>query len=150
VADDLFTPTITPAAYAADRRPPWRPGSLLYPAVFGGALAVTVLALVNARRLRLPTGPTLAIAGTGLAAVVARAALTVTLLDGHVSGPGRLVAALSGVAVWAVANLTQKGRFRSWEMRGGTPAPLVLPGIAAALGLGLVEAIPLAVALGAS
>ncbi|WP_319463317.1 hypothetical protein [Micromonospora sp. RTP1Z1] len=90
MADDLLAPTITPAAYA-ERRPPWRPGSLIYPAVFGGALAATVLALVNARRLRLPTGATLAIVGTGLAALVARLAITVALLDGHTSGPARLV-----------------------------------------------------------
>ncbi|MBM0225359.1 MULTISPECIES: hypothetical protein [Micromonospora] len=140
MADDLFTPTITPAAYA-EGRPPWRPGSLVYPAVFGGALAATVLALVNARRLRLPVGAVLAIVGTGLAALVARLAITVVLLDGHTSGPARLVGALSGVLVWSVANLTQKGRFRTYEMRGGQAASLVLPGIAAALGLGIVEAV---------
>lgn len=140
MADDLFTPTITPATYAP-QRPPWRPGSLIYPAVFGGPLAVTVLALVNARRLRLPGRPTLAIAGAGLAAVVTRMVVTVALLDGHMSGPGRLVGALSGAVVWAVANLTQKGRFRTYEMRGGEPASLVLPGIGAAVGLGIVEGI---------
>ncbi|SCG40982.1 hypothetical protein [Micromonospora inositola] len=145
MADDLFTPTITPAAYA-ERRPPWRPGSLVYPAVFGGALAATVLALVNARRLRLPTGAALAIAGTGAAALVARLVITVVLLDGRTSGSARLVGALSGVLVWAVANLTQKGRFRTYEMRGGAPASLVKPGIAAALGLGIVEAVLIVVA----
>ncbi|MCI4064415.1 hypothetical protein MRQ36_18125 [Micromonospora sp. R77] len=141
MADDLFTPTITPAAYAADRRPPWRPGSLVYPAVFGGALPATVLALVNARRLRLSTGPILAVAGTGVAALVARALVTVALFDGHASGPARLVGALCGALVWGVANLTQKSAFRTWEMRGGEPASLVRAGIAAALGLGLVEAL---------
>ncbi|MGR6317383.1 hypothetical protein Q2K19_06045 [Micromonospora soli] len=139
MADDLFTPTIIPTAYVDERRPPWRPGSLVYPAIFGGVLAGTTLALINASRLRLPTRATLAIAGTGLVALVARVLVTVTLLDGRVSGTGRLVGALCGALVGTVAHLAQRSRFRTWEMRGGEPASLVKAGIAAALGLGILE-----------
>lgn len=139
MADDLFTPTITPTAYPETRRPPWRPGSLIYPAILGGTLAGTTLALINARRLRLPAPATLAIAGAGLVALAARVIITVTLLDGRVSGPGRLIGALCGALAWAVANLVQKGPFRSYEMRGGEPTSLVKAGIAATLGLGLIE-----------
>lgn len=147
MADDLFTPTITPATYADARRPPWRPGSLIYPAVLGGALAGTVLALLNAHRLRLPARAGLTVAGAGLVAVVARVLVTVTLLDGRVSGAARLVGSLCGAAVWAVASLTQRGPFRAYEMRGGEPASLVRPGIVAALGLGLVEAVVIVLAV---
>jgi hypothetical protein len=137
--DDLFTPTITPAAYAEKRRSPWRPGSLIYPAILGGVLAATTLALINAGRLRLPARHSLTIAGAGLLALTARALVTLTLLDGRISGPGRLTGAFCGALVWAVANLVQKGRFRSYEMRGGEPASLVKAGVAATLGLGLLE-----------
>ncbi|KKK06253.1 hypothetical protein [Micromonospora sp. HK10] len=148
MADDLFTPTITPTAYAGPRRPPWRPGSLIYPAILGGALAGTTLALINAGRLRLPARDTLAIAGAGLVALAARVLVTTMLLDGRVSGPGRVVGALCGALAWTVANLLQKGRFRSYEMRGGEPTSLVKAGIAATLGLGLVEGLIIVLAGG--
>lgn len=148
MADDLFTPSITPATYR-ERRPPWRPGSLLYPAVFGGATAVTVLALVNAGRLRLPGRAVLAILGAGLAALVARAVVTVTLLDGQPGGPARLIGALAGALVWLPVNLLQKGPFRAYELRRGQPASLWGPGVAAVLVFGIAEALVILLVAGA-
>ncbi|SCL19769.1 hypothetical protein GA0070624_1835 [Micromonospora rhizosphaerae] len=147
MADDLFTPTITPAAYE-QRRPPWRPGSLLYPAVFGGVAAVTVLALINSTRLRLPGRAVLAIVGAGLAALAARVLVTLTLLDGQSGGAARLVGALAGALVWLVANLVQKGRFRAYQLRGGTPASLWGPGVAAVLLFGFAEGFLILLAAG--
>lgn len=140
MADDLFTPTIAPAAYES-RRPPWRPQSLLFPAVFGGPTAVTVLALVNAARLGLPGRARLAVAGAGFAALAARVAVTLVVFSGSADRPVRLIGALAGALVWLVVSVTQKGRFRAYELRGGDPASLWLPGIAAVLLLGVAEAL---------
>ncbi|MGS2618907.1 hypothetical protein ACVCAH_30920 [Micromonospora sp. LZ34] len=143
MADDLFTPTIAAAAYEP-KRPPWRPQSLLFPAVFGGPTAVTVLALVNAARLGLPRRAGLAVAGAGLAAVVARTGITLAVFAGEASRPVRLIGALAGALVWLVVSATQKGRFRAYQLRGGDPASLWLPGIAAVLLLGGAEALLIA------
>ncbi|MEH0975104.1 hypothetical protein V6U77_28640 [Micromonospora sp. CPCC 205546] len=139
VADDLFTPTIAPAAYEA-RRPPWRPQSLIFPAVFGGPTAVTVLALVNGRRLGVSRPAHLAVLGAGLAGLIARLALTLAIFDDGANRPVRLVGALAGGLVWLVASATQKRPFRAYELRSGQPASLWLPGLGAVLVLGFVEA----------
>ncbi|WP_266316857.1 hypothetical protein [Micromonospora peucetia] len=140
MADDLFTPTISPAAYEA-RRPPWRPQSLIFPAVFGGPTAVTVLALVNGRRLGASRLAHLAVLGAGLAGLVARLTVTLAIYDDGAGRPGRLVGALAGGLVWLVAAATQKRLFRAYELRGGRPASLWLPGLGAVLLLGFTEAV---------
>ncbi|MEU6073235.1 hypothetical protein [Micromonospora sp. NPDC047074] len=139
MADDLFTPTIAPAAEA--RRPPWRPQSLLYPAVFGGPTAGTVLALLNGRRLGVPRREQLAVLGTGSAGLAARLVVTLAIFDDGADRPVRLVGALAGGLVWLVAAATQKRRFRAYELSGGEPASLWLPGLGAVLVLGFAEAI---------
>jgi hypothetical protein len=143
VPDDLFTPTIAPAAYE-DRRPPWRPQSMLYPALLGGATAVAVLALINAYRLRLPRKATLALVGAWLAALAGRLVATLVLADGQVGRPARLLGALAGALVWLVVSATQKGRFRAFELRGGDAASLWGPGVAAVLLLGASEGLLIA------
>jgi hypothetical protein len=147
VPDDLFTPTIAPAAYEA-RRPPWRPQSMLYPALLGGPTAVAVLALVNANRLRLPRKAALAVAGAWLAALAGRVVATLLLADGESNGPARLIGSLAGALVWIVVSATQKSRFRTFEMRGGEPASLWWPGFAAVLLLGTVEGLAIALVTG--
>ncbi|MEU5946038.1 hypothetical protein ABZ793_10805 [Micromonospora sp. NPDC047465] len=139
MADDLFTPTIAPAAYEA-RRPPWRPHSLLFPAVFGGPTAATVLALVNGHRLGLPRRTHLAVLGVGLAGLVARLVVTLVVFDDGADRPVRLIGALAGALVWLAASATQKRRFRAYELRGGEPASLWLPGVGAVLLFGFAEA----------
>ncbi|MGK5676192.1 hypothetical protein ACSNOB_25515 [Micromonospora sp. URMC 106] len=140
MSDDLFTPTIAPAAYET-RRPPWRPQSLIFPAVFGGPAAATVLALVNGHRLGLPRRTNLAVLGVGLAALAARLVVTLTIFDNGADRPVRLVGALSGALVWLAASAAQKRRFRAYELRGGEPASLWLPGIGAVLLIGFAEAL---------
>ncbi|MEU4776772.1 hypothetical protein [Micromonospora sp. NPDC023633] len=140
VADDLFTPTIAPAAYEA-RRPPWRPQSLIFPAAFGGPTAVTVLALVNGRRLGASRPAHLAVLGTGLAGLVARLTITLAFFDDGGNRPVRLIGALAGGLVWLVAAATQKRLFRAYELRGGQPASLWLPGLGAVFVLGFAEAV---------
>ncbi|MFY1598286.1 hypothetical protein [Micromonospora sp. WMMD737] len=140
MADDLFTPTIAPAAYGTRRRP-WRPQSLIFPAVFAGPLAATVLALVNGHRLGLPRRTNLMVLGVGLAALTARLALTLAFLDDWGDRPVRLIAALAGAGVWLAASTTQKRPFRAYELRGDEPASLWLPGLGAVLLFGVVEAL---------
>ncbi|MGN9764477.1 hypothetical protein ACTMS2_04830 [Micromonospora sp. SD12] len=140
MADDLFTPTIAPAAYET-RRPPWRPQSLIFPAVFGGPTAVTVLALLNGRRLGVSRPAQLAVLGTGLAGLLARLTMTLAIVDDGAGRPVRLVGALAGALVWLVAAATQNRLFRSYELRGGQPASLWLPGLGAVLVLGFTEAV---------
>ncbi|MCM0676921.1 hypothetical protein NCC78_19835 [Micromonospora phytophila] len=139
MADDLFTPTIAPAAYEV-RRPPWRPQSLFFPAVLGGPTAVTVLALVNSGRLGLPRRATLTVLGAGVAGLVARVVVTLSAGAAGTERPGRWIGALAGGLVWLAVSATQKGRYRAYELRGGEPASLWGPGIAAVLVLGFAEA----------
>lgn len=138
--DDLFQPTIGSRPVLAV--PPWRPSSIVYPAFFGGPLAVTVLGVLNARRLALGRNQQLAVAAAGLAAVVAR--LVVTGLLGGQTG-GRVLGTLFGLAVWGVVAATQKKAFRAFEYGDREPASLFGPGLAAVIGCGLLENILIAV-----
>lgn len=133
--DELFRPTIEtePAPLSA---PAWQPDSIVYPAFFGGALAATVLGLINGRRLGLRIGPLVGIAAAGVAAIAGRA-LATAALDAR-SGL-RLLGSIAGLAVWGVIMLFQKRPFRIYTARDREPASLVWPGIAAAIGCGLVE-----------
>ncbi|MEN6371606.1 MAG: hypothetical protein ABFD64_06280 [Armatimonadota bacterium] len=51
--DDLLSPTLGDQQLQPAGRKPWQPTSLLYVAFFGGALAYTVIALINGRRIGL-------------------------------------------------------------------------------------------------
>jgi hypothetical protein len=136
MSDDLFSPTIkTPSAPAA---PPWRPESIVYPAIFGGPLAATVLGLLNGRRLGVRPGPMVLIALAGVAAIVARVVVTVLLAGGTGT---RVIGSLAGAAVWGAVEMVQRRPFRVFLYNDGEPASLVGPGLAAAIGCGLVEAV---------
>ncbi|NUT35859.1 MAG: hypothetical protein HOV79_22620 [Hamadaea sp.] len=138
--DDLFRPTIA-ARPTAVGEPPWRPDSIIYPAIFGGPLAATVLGTLNARRLGLGRNVQLAVIAVGLACIVARVVATssVTGLAG-----GRILGSIAGAVVWGMVILTQKKAFRAYQYGGGEPSSLVGPGIGAALGCGIVEAVLIA------
>ncbi|WP_250034847.1 hypothetical protein [Paractinoplanes maris] len=138
--DDLFSPTIR--EQPAPGRPPWRPESIVYPAFFGGPLAAATLGVLNGRRLALPTGHLLAIAGAGLAGFAARA-----VVEGFTDGnsPTRLAGTVTGLLVWLVVLSLQRRPFRVVALRGHGPARLLGPGFAAAIGCGLLEAILLVV-----
>ncbi|MGN9808106.1 hypothetical protein ACTMSW_01935 [Micromonospora sp. BQ11] len=140
MADDLFTPTIAPPPYRP-ARPPWRVPSLLYPAVFGGPTAVTVLGVLNGRRLGLPRSALLTVLAAGLAGLLARVGVSLAFFDADNQRPARLIGALAGGLVWAAVAAVQKRPFRAYELRGGEPASLWVPGIAAVLACGLAEAV---------
>jgi hypothetical protein len=145
VDDELFRPTIETEP-ATSGPPPWRPESIGYPAFFGGALTATVLGLINGRRLGLRIGPLLCIVAAGAAAFAGRVLATAAIDTGS---SGRLLGSLAGLAVWAVVFAFQKRPFRIYSARDLEPASLVKPGIAAAIGCGIVElALVLALANG--
>lgn len=134
MTDDLFRPTIEAQPVPAER--PWRPGSIVYPAFFGGPLAAAVLGILNGRRLALGRTALLAIAAAGAASIVGRLVLTAAL---HPDRVGRLLGSVAGLLVWMVVLAAQKRPFRAYELRDGEPANLVRPGLAAAIGCGLLE-----------
>jgi hypothetical protein len=127
VADDLFSPTISAPVPAAR---PWRVGSLVYPAFFGGPLAAAALGAVNGRRLGLGVLPLLGIGAAGLVGIVARMFAIAATISGSLPVNGVIRGAL-GLAVFAIAMLAQRRRYRAFELRGGEPASLVGPGIIA-------------------
>jgi hypothetical protein len=134
--DDLFTPTVTDKA--SDLARPWRVDSLLYPGFFGGPLAATVLGVINGRRLGVGTRAQAAVVTAGLLAIVGR--LVIITAVGQFTGT-RIVIAMAGVAVWGAILLTQRRAFRGFQLTGGEPASLLWPGLAAAIGGFVVEAL---------
>jgi hypothetical protein len=66
--DDLLRPTIS-AEPLEPRRKPWRVQSQLWIAFFGGILAVTVIALINAYRLGIDSRKRWLMAAAGLVAL---------------------------------------------------------------------------------
>ena len=113
-AEDLFTPTLQEHVPRHERTAlqHWRLGSQVYVAFFGGVLAVTAIALVNAGLLRAPArvrAGILACGAAGLAVVVLAASL---LLSGDdVPDGARTALTLVGVAAWGGMYLLQ----RPWD-----------------------------------
>lgn len=89
----LLQPTLqdhVPRTYEGRSRP-WRTGSQIYVAILGGPVAVTVIALLNARRLRMPRSKELVIAAVGIVATLAAIAVILAA-----PGEGRVLAGLMG------------------------------------------------------
>jgi hypothetical protein len=109
--DDLLTPTLEGYVPRHGDRP-WRLGSQVYVAFFGGILGVTAIAYLNAAMLNAPprvrTG-ILAVGAVGLAVMIAAAAL---LLGGDdVPDGARTGLTLIGVVAWGGMFLLQ----RPWD-----------------------------------
>ncbi|GLI01906.1 hypothetical protein [Phytohabitans aurantiacus] len=134
--DELFNPTIR--EQPAPGKPPWRPESILYPAFFGGPLAAAALGLLNGGRLALPAPHLVAIGAAGLVGFGARLAIAASV-EGN--APVRYGAVIAGILVSLVVLAFQRKPFRAYTYRGGEPASLVAPGIGAAIGFGVLEAI---------
>lgn len=140
--DDLFAPAlagVTGELAAAGSRP-WRLGSQLYVGFFGGALAATAIAWLNAERLGLKPRdrwPIVAAGALGLVVTVAAAAIygssaTMTL---------RLFLNAGGIGTAAAQRRTQSAADRRYGFRHGEEGydSLWGPGFAAVIGLGLLE-----------
>ncbi|GAB2606723.1 hypothetical protein Aab01nite_01890 [Paractinoplanes abujensis] len=138
--DELFSPTIRDQAPPAKR--PWRPESIVYPAFFGGPLAAATLGVLNGRRLALPVQQLLLIAGAGLVGFAGRVVVALSV-DG--TSAIRLAGTIGGIGVWLVVLAFQRRAFRVAVLRGVEAKSLIVPGLLAAVGLGLSEAMILAV-----
>lgn len=135
---DLFTPTITASPRAG--KPPWHVPALVFPAVLGGPLGVTVLALINGRRLGIGAGGQLAVGAGGLAAMVLRL-WVLALMSASTTSSGRIVSGLAGALAYGVVLLVQRRPYRAFTLRGGESAGLLWPGVIAAVGGAIVEAV---------
>lgn len=143
VTDGLFRPTAASRPALVDR--PWRPTSILYPAFFGGPLAGLVLGVLNGRRLALGRSARFGIAAAGVGGILARYVLTTAL---HEHGVAPILGSVTGAAAWGAVLAVQRRPFQEHELRDGETASLVWPGIAAAVGCGLLEAVVLGLAVG--
>ena len=148
--DDLFAPAL--AGRASARREqgerPWRLGSQFYVAFFGGILAGTAIAWINAGRLGV--GATrrrliLAIGAAGLVATIL--AVVVDDPDADASSAVRLTGRIVAVIAFAPLYALQKSADRIYSTYAGRDSEdddeydsLWIPGLAAAVGLGLVQA----------
>ncbi|HEX6161223.1 MAG TPA: hypothetical protein VF111_13705 [Thermoanaerobaculia bacterium] len=128
--DDLLQPTVQEEA--RPRGPlPWRLQSQFWVAFFGGAFAVTVIALLNAMRLDVDRTKRWLIVVAGLVGMGLTA--VVFLLTEHAS-QSRIGARVVGVVLFLVLRPLQKGADDHHQVfRGGDYASLWGPGIAATI-----------------
>lgn len=146
--DDLLRPSLedrTPPPTGGER--PWRLGSQVYVAFFGGPVAVTAVALLNAERLRLRPTASVLIAACGLAGLIATVVLAASIEDLPSYGR-RAVALAAWGGMWWAQRLAD--RTYGFHARDEEPyASLWIPGIAAVV-LGNVVLVLLVGAVGGS
>ncbi|GAA0945609.1 hypothetical protein GCM10009554_40640 [Kribbella koreensis] len=140
MSDELLRPTIGADVDVTVR--PWRLMSQAYVAFFGGVLAVTAIAWLNARRLGVPARGRWLILGSGLAGFVA-VAVALELLTGEVT-----VASGTRVVIRVIAVLTclvqlriQQPMDRAFQLRGAEYKSLWWPGLAAVIAGGVLEVV---------
>jgi hypothetical protein len=154
--DDLFQPSLRGVA----RKPrevgsrPWRLGSQFYVAFFGGPLAVAAIAWFNSERLGMPASTRRWIAATGVAGLIASVAAAL-VIETDFGGAQRLIVRIAGVVAFGLLYLLQRAPDRVYHaFNDGDEDDLYDslwgPGLAATFGLGILQAIILAVAIEAA
>lgn len=141
--EGLITPTLQDHAPPRTGASPWALGSQVYVAFFGGALAVTAIALVNARRLGLPKKSRVAIGATGAAAFVASIVVAAFVFNGGDAETPRglrVAVQLVGIAGWGIQYLIQRPWDRLFQTFDEREYDSLLgPGLLAVLSVGLVQ-----------
>jgi hypothetical protein len=135
--DDLLRPTLTRPQ--AVQTPPYRVSSMGYVAFFGGVLAVTIVAMVNARRFNLSTRVQALMLGA--AAVALAGEIIAAGLIGGDQTP-RLIRTLAALAAFGVFYWLQRSPERIYEYHTKQDEPFesLLPlGIAVCLVPGIPE-----------
>jgi hypothetical protein len=116
--DDLLQPTLA----GHERRPmykPWRLGSQVYVAFFGGPLAVGAIAAYNSITLGMPRSARFAIAAIALAAEAAfAAAILLTETDST-----RLISIVAGLAAFGGVYLIQRSPDRVYHFHTDEDEP---------------------------
>ena len=119
--------------------------SLVYPAFFGGPIAVTFLSALNARRLGIDGRKVSLIVAAGAAALTAQLLVIAFFLQGTSSSGQRFSFTLAGLLVYLVTWLVQRRPFRIFMLRGGEPANLWGPAIATVIGSVIIQFILIAI-----
>lgn len=139
--DDLYAPTLGRVEPLEEGERPWRLNSQLWVGFFGGALAVTAIALLNGRRLGLERGRLGAIAGIGLAALVG--GLVVSAAFNLSGGLFRIDSRATGVVAYLGQSALQRVGNRHYQVYRARNDEdydsLWGPGLAAVFGLGLLQ-----------
>ena len=143
VKGDLLTPTLT------EHRPrdwnahlPWQLGSQVFVAFLGGPLAVTIIAVLNGTRLRMPRSRLLLMAAIGALGTIA-GVLAAGLIDAGAAP--RLLVQIAGVVTYGPLYLLQRSPDRVHGTFSPHPDPeddygsLWGPGIAAVVTGWLVQ-----------
>ena len=140
--DELLQPTMTEQRAAAPSAArPWRLGSQVYVAFFGGVLAVTAIAILNSRRLGMPDRARWIMGGLG-AAGLAAALVVVSLVGGETSSSARIPARIVALAVCGGLFLLQRGADRVYHFHQRADDPydsLWIPGLIACFTAGVAE-----------
>jgi hypothetical protein len=142
MADELLRPTIVANVDLSVR--PWRLMSQAYVAFFGGVIAVTVIAWLNARRLGVGAARQRLILGVGAISLVVSAAVVVLMTGDDADSGLRVVTRVVAVLCCLVQLRLQRPMDRAFQLRGTDYKSLWGPGIAAVIGLGLLELLLLA------
>jgi hypothetical protein len=130
--DDLLQPTLAGHEHRPAGPKPWRLGSQVYVAFFGGALAAGAIGAYNAITLRMPRTAQVAIAAMALAAEAALFAF-VTVTD---TDEVRIVSIFAGLAAFGGAYLLQRSPDRVYHYHTDDDEPyesLFGPGLVACI-----------------
>ena len=120
--DDLLKPTLQGSrARPAGARAPWRLGSIVYVAFFGGALAAAAISVLNARRLGQPSSAQAAIGAIGLAGFAA-VLVVASLVDAD-----SVRIAIRAVGLVAYGGMFLLQRSVAGSATANEPVPHVLP-----------------------
>lgn len=138
---DLLRPTLRDEPVPDPGRRPWRLSSQVYVAFFGGVIAVTVIAFLNAGRLGLQSRQRAGIAAVG---VVGFAGVCVAAALMDESSALRLVTRGIALAAYGVMYLIQRSADRAYSYHSPLDADeeydsLWGPGIFAVIGLGFLQ-----------
>jgi hypothetical protein len=144
--DELLRPTIGAGVDMSAR--PWRLMSQTYIAFFGGVIATTVIAFLNARRLGVRPDKRRLILAVGAAGLVL-AAVMIRLPATDDSSGLRVGIRVVAVACCLLQLRLQRPMDRAFQLRGGDYGSLWGPGLAAVFGCGLLEVVLLAAMAGA-
>ena len=152
MTDELLQPSVTAPPPGA--RPPWRIRSQFWLAFFGGPLPVTVIAFLNARRLRLGSRERMQIIIAGAIAVAAELTLVyfspeiAEWMKARQATAGRLTLRFTGMLLYLVLARIQGPADRLRNLGNDVHYDSLWgPGFAAWIGLGIVQAGLVAAAL---